>query len=249
MIVDPVCGKVLTEREAKGAAFYNGRIYYFCSIEHRDVFNADPARYACNVKAMALKVGVMGAASGQFPQNAMTEAYELGQVIARQGMILISGAAPGLPLESARGAKSGGGLSIGISPALSLDEHIQVYHSPAEEFDVLIYTGSGLMGREIVNIRSSDIVIIVNGHSGTLGEFAIAYDEGKLIGVLQGSGGIADMVPKLVQAIDKETGASVIYDADAERLIDRVVDHYVNFHFQRPSIFMRREDTGLPVAG
>jgi uncharacterized protein (TIGR00725 family) len=171
----------------------------------------------------------------------MTEAFELGQVIARKGMILISGAAPGLPLESARGAKSVGGLSIGISPALSLDEHTEVYNSPAEGFDVLIYTGSGLMGREIVNIRSSDIVIIVNGHSGTLGEFAIAYDEGKLIGVLQGTGGIADIVPELVKAIDKETGASVLYDTDAERLIDRVVDHYVNVHFQRPSIFMRGE--------
>ena len=42
MIVDPVCGKVLTEREAKAAAFYNGRIYYFCSTEHRDMFNAGP---------------------------------------------------------------------------------------------------------------------------------------------------------------------------------------------------------------
>ena len=219
MIVDPVCGKVLTEREAKAAAFYNGRIYYFCSTEHRDMFNADPEHYAGNVKAMALKVGVMGAASGDFSSGAMTEAFELGQVSARKGMILISGAV--------------GGLSIGISPALSRDEHTEVYNSPAEGFDVLIYTGSGLMGREIVNIRSSDIVIIVNGHSGTLGEFAIAYDEGKLIGVLQGTGGIADIV--------KETGASVLYDTDAERLIDRVVDHYVNVHFQRPSIFMRGE--------
>ncbi|HEY5528476.1 MAG TPA: YHS domain-containing protein [Thermoleophilia bacterium] len=249
MIVDPVCGKVLTEREAKGAAFYNGRIYYFCSTLHRDIFNADPERYAGNVKAMALKVGVMGAASGEFSESAVTEAFELGQMIARKGMVLISGAAPGLPLESARGAKSAGGLSIGISPALSLDEHTQVYRSPAEDFDVLIYTGSGLMGREIVNIRSSDIVVIVNGHSGTLGEFAIAYDEGKLIGVLQGSGGIADIVPELVRAIHKETGSSIIYDSDAERLIDRLVEHYVNIHFQRPSIFTRGESSGPAVAG
>src|SRR5207244_9938763 len=53
-------------------------------------------------------------------------------------------------------------------------------------FDVLIYTGSGLMGREITNIRSCDIVVIVGGRIGTLGEFAIAYDEGRLIGVLTG---------------------------------------------------------------
>ena len=35
------------------------------------------------------------------------------------------------------------------------------YHSPAESHDVLIFTGSGLMGREVVNIRSSDIVVII----------------------------------------------------------------------------------------
>src|SRR5437667_448881 len=53
-------------------------------------------------------------------------------------------------------------------------------------FDVLIYTGSGLMGREITDIRTCDIVVIVGGRIGTLGEFAIAYDEGRLIGVLTG---------------------------------------------------------------
>ena len=151
-----------------------------------------------------------------------------------------------MPLESALGAQAAGGLSIGISPALSLDEHIHVYHSPVEGFDVLIYTGSGLMGREIVNIRSSDIVLIVSGHSGTLGEFAIAYDEGKLIGVLQGSGGIADIVPDLVEAIDKETGAALVYDSDPERLIDRVVDYYVNVHFRRPSVFVREGEREEP---
>lgn len=239
MSADPVCGTTLSEREAAAASFYNGRIYLFCSEEHRDLFAADPERYAENAKSMALKVGVMGAASGNFTPEARAAAHELGRVIGARGMVLVSGAAPGLPLESALGAQAAKGLSIGISPALSLDEHLHVYHSPVDGFDVLIYTGSGLMGREIVNIRSSDIVIIVNGHSGTLGEFAIAYDEGKLIGVLQGSGGIADIVPDLVKAIDKETGAVIIYDRDPERLIDRVVDHYVNVHFQRPSVFVR----------
>ena len=239
MSVDPVCTLPLSEREAVAASFYNGRIYLFCSEEHKDLFNADPAKYAKNVRAMPLKVGVMGAASGNLPAAVRDKARELGRVIARRGMVLVSGAAPGLPLDSAQGAQEVGGLSIGISPALSLDEHVHTYSSPVDGFDVLIYTGSGLMGREIVNIRSSDIVIIIGGHSGTLGEFAIAYDEGKLIGVLEDTGGIADMIPQLVAAIDKETGSSIIYDTDPSQLIDRAVDYYVNHHFQRPSVFMR----------
>lgn len=244
-MIDPVCTLPLSEREAVAASFYNGRIYLFCSEEHKDLFNADPAKYAKNQKAMALKVGVMGAASGNIPDEVREAARELGRAVARRGMVLVSGAAPGLPLDSAEGAQDEGGVSIGISPALSLDEHVHVYHSPVDGFDVMIYTGSGLMGREIVNIRSSDLVIIVGGHSGTLGEFAIAYDEGKLIGVLQGSGGIADIVPQLVIAIDKDTGSSIIYDSDPSRLVDRMIDDYVNVHFQRPSVFMRNGANGI----
>ncbi len=82
-------------------------------------------------------------------------------------------------------------MTIGISPGLSLAEHVGRYGSPCHGFDVLIHTGSGLMGREIENIRSSDIVVIIGGRSGTVGEFAIAYDAGKLIGVVNGTGGIA----------------------------------------------------------
>src|SRR5665648_1161283 len=231
MAHDPVCGISLRESEAEAAAVHRGRLYYVCSREHREVFESDPELYAKNVKALPLQFGVMGAASGYLSEEVREQAYLVGKAIAEREMVLITGAAPGLPYESARGIHAGGGISVGISPALSLDEHRYVYDSPADVFDVMIYTGSGLMGREIVNIRSTDVVILIGGHSGTLGEFAIAYDEGKLIGILQGTGGIADIVPELVTAIDKETGSSIIYDPDPSRLIDRAVDHYVNVHF------------------
>ena len=106
---------------------------------------------------------------------------------------------------------------VGISPALSETEHVQRFGSPIAGFDLLVYTGSGLMGREVVNIRTSDIVVIVGGRSGTLGEFAIAYDEGRLIGVLTGTGGVADMIDEIVTRMNKDTGAHVIYDDDPER--------------------------------
>jgi len=70
------------------------------------------------------------------------------------------------------------------------------------------------MGREVTNIRSSDIVIVVVGSSGTLGEFAIAYDKGKLIGVLEGSGGITDKLPQLVESFNKNTGANIVYNSE-----------------------------------
>ncbi|MGD8238749.1 MAG: hypothetical protein PVH68_09370, partial [Armatimonadota bacterium] len=130
------------------------------------------------------------------------------------------------PHEAVKGARSNGGLVVGISPALSLDEHITRYTSPHEEYDVLIFTGDGLMGREVESIRSCDIVAIVGGRSGTLGEFAIAYDEGKLIAVLLDTDGIAEHIETIVGMINKKTGAELIYDADPEALVARALERH-----------------------
>lgn len=188
---------------------------------------------------MPLKVGVMGSAGTNVPVECLDKATRLGEAIAEAGCVTITGACPGLPLAAARGAKSRGGLVIGISPGLSLDEHAFKYESPTLAHDVLIFTGSGLMGREVVNIRSSDIVIIVGGSSGTLGELAIAYDEGKLIGIVTGTGGISDMVHAILSTCNKDTGASVIYSPDPRRLLKDLIDIYRGEHFRRPSVFCR----------
>jgi uncharacterized protein (TIGR00725 family) len=186
---------------------------------------------------MKLTIGVMGSSGGQLSEDACLKAYRLGEAIAAHDTILITGGCPGLPYEAVRGAKARGGLVVGISPGLSLDEHRGKYRSPVEGFDVLIYTGSGLMGREITNIRSCDIVVLVGGRTGTLGELAIAYDEGRLIGVLTGTGGIADVVEQIIKVCGKDTGACVLYDEDPARLIERLIRYYRTEHVRKPSCF------------
>lgn len=189
-------------------------------------------------------VGVMGSAGGRLNIEVRKRCYNLGVEIAKAGCVLITGACPGLPYDTARGAKAAGGLSIGISPALSRSEHVLRYASPVEKFDVIIYTGSGLMGREVDNIHSSDIVIIVGGRSGTLGEFAIAYDEGKLIGILAQSEGIADDLPEIVPKLGKKTGARLVYERDPAKLLSRCIEIYRTEHYKHPSVFVEKPDAG-----
>jgi hypothetical protein len=93
------------------------------------------------------------------------------------------------------------------------------------------------MGREVVNIRSSDIVIIIGGRSGTLGEFSIAYDEGKLIGALLGTNGITSEISNLVKLIKKKTGSKIIYDNDPDKLVNALLRYYTKTHYKRPSCF------------
>lgn len=186
---------------------------------------------------MNLTIGVMGGASGAFPEDLLARLERLGRAIAGRGATLITGACPGLPYAAVRGAAAAGGLVVGISPGLSRDEHERRYGSPTEGFDVLIYTGSGLMGREVENIHSSDIVVVAGGSSGTLGEFAIAYDEGRLIGVLTGTGGIADGLAGVLPLLAKPTGAVVLHDDEPERLIDRLIAYYRAEHHKHPNCF------------
>lgn len=187
-------------------------------------------------------IGVMGSSGGPMPPEVRVRSFQLGEAIARAGCTLVTGACPGLPYDCARGAQAAGGLSVGISPALSRSEHVKRYSSPVDAYDVIIYTGSGLMGREVHNIHSSDIIMIVGGRSGTLGEFSIAFDEGKLIGVLQGTGGIADALPDIVPQLGKRTGAVLIYDPDPDKLVRRCIEEYRTEHYRHPSTFT--EDTG-----
>ena len=193
---------------------------------------------------MKLTIGVMGSSGGALSEEVNRRAYHLGEAIAERDAILITGGCPGLPYEAVRGAKAKGGWVVGISPGLSIDEHRGKYRSPTDGFDVLIYTGSGLMGREITNIRSCDIVVIAGGRTGTLGELAIAYDEGRLIGVLVGSGGITELVEEIIRTSGKDTGARILYESDPVKLIDQLIHVYGAEHFRKPSCFCEAQAKG-----
>jgi uncharacterized protein (TIGR00725 family) len=184
-----------------------------------------------SVTGRKLVVGVMGSASGPISETAMRKAYLLGRAIARAGCAVLTGACPGLPFESVKGAKEDGGLTIGISPAVTEQEHLNRYHSPVDYHDVIIFTGTGFMGREVTNIQSCDVVVICGGRSGTLGEFAIAYDQGKIIGILEGTGGVVDEIRTIIRVIHKPTGSKIIFDTDPESLVKRLLvllDKYGN---------------------
>lgn len=175
---------------------------------------------------MKIQIGVMGSAGGIITPEELALAERLGRRIAEQGCTIVTGACPGLPHAAVLGAHAAGGASLGVSPALSREEHVNVYGSPLQPYTTMVFTGSGLMGRETHNIHSSDFVLFVGGRSGTLGEYCIAYDEGKLMGVLTNSGGISNNFHSIAELVKKDTGAILLYDDSPEKLVDRCLELY-----------------------
>lgn len=153
-------------------------------------------------------------------------ARRLGGAIAGRGCVLVTGATTGVPNLVSRSVRESGGLAVGISPGANAQEHVGAYGLPADAADVIVYTGFGKKGRNVINVRSSDIVIVIGGGLGTLNEFTVAYDEGKTIGVLEGSGGVADRIRELLEYLNKAAGPRVIFMDDPETLIDACIREF-----------------------
>ena len=172
---------------------------------------------------MKTTIGVMGSAGKELLGSANsllnTKAETLGRAIAACNLTLLTGATTGVVYLVGIAAHQAGALHVGISPAANMQEHIERFELPIDACDLLIYTGFGLKGRNVLLVRSCDIVLFIAGAMGSLNEFTIAHDEGKIIGCLTGTGGVADQVDYLLANFSKQTGAQVFQESDAEQLI------------------------------
>ena len=173
-----------------------------------------------------LKIGVMGSASGSVMRNkeAVKASRIIGEEVAKNNCTLVNGACPGLPDEAALGAKQVGGSTLGISPGISIISHVNRYKSPIDHYDQFIFTGMGLMMRDIINVRSCDGVIILPGGTGTLNEFTVAYDEGKPIGVLTGHGGCADHIDQILEFCKRDPGEKMVFSNDPVELVKKLIE-------------------------
>src|SRR5437773_4784054 len=168
---------------------------------------------------MKIKIGVMGSAEPNSPAELREKAVALGRAIAARDAILLTGATTGLVYTAGKAAHDAGALHVGISPSHDELEHVERYGLPTDACDALIYTGFGLKGRNVVLVRSCDIVLFIAGAMGSLNEFTIAHDEGKVIGCLTETGGVADEAEYLLQKFSRPTGAQVLLNTEPEHLL------------------------------
>lgn len=171
------------------------------------------------------KICVSGAAqTGHCAPDALEKTKELGREIVRQGAVLVTGATTGAPYWAAIGAKEAGGFVVGVSPARTEKEHIEKYELPLDYHDIVIYTGFGYSGRNLLLTRAADAVIISCGRMGTLNEFTIAFEDKKPIGILLGTGGMADELENIVAKSHRAEEGKIVYDADPTTLVKKLIE-------------------------
>ena len=150
-------------------------------------------------------------------------AKELGKEIIRHKAVLVTGATAGVPFWAAIGAKEEGGFSIGLSPARSEREHIEEYKLPVDYMDIIIYTGFGYSGRNLLLTRAADAVIYGCGRMGTMNEFTIAFEDAKPMGVLEGPWETDELFKEVVEKSYRGPG-KIVYDSDPKKLVEKVLE-------------------------
>jgi hypothetical protein len=97
-------------------------------------------------------------------------AQNLGKKLAKVADILVCGGLSGTMEAVCQGFKAGGGLTIGILPSYNKKD--------ANPFvDIAIPTGLGL-ARNVLVVKSADIVVALPGEAGTLSEIAYCLQFG-----------------------------------------------------------------------
>jgi len=116
-------------------------------------------------------VGVIG--SSKTEPELLKLAEEVGAEIARNGAAVVCGGLSGVMEAVCRGARREGGLTIGIIPS---DDK----HDANQYIQIPIVTGMG-MGRNVMLVKTADVLIAVGGEFGTLSEIAHALNIGKKV--------------------------------------------------------------------
>jgi uncharacterized protein (TIGR00725 family) len=113
-------------------------------------------------------IAVIGA--GECNAQTAAVAEEVGRRLAQAGAAVLCGGPGGVMEAACRGAKSAGGLTIGVLPGVD--------RADANRWvDIAIPTGMG-EARNVLVVRSAQAVIAVGGEFGTLSEIAFALKLG-----------------------------------------------------------------------
>jgi uncharacterized protein (TIGR00725 family) len=182
------------------------------------LFRGVASRTAQSNYKRLIQVLVIGSDGDHCPQTTYDAAKEVGAQIAARNAITVTGGLGGVMEAACRGAKEKGGMVVGIIPNEDMS-----YANPY--CDIIIPTGIGF-ARNFITAYSADVAIVVGGGAGTYIEACVAYQKGKPIVALTGTGGTADKIADTF--LDDRKTVKVISASSPKDAVDQALDHATN---------------------
>lgn len=183
---------------------------------------------------MSYKIGVFGSSAGDEVAKTKNKAKALGVELGKHKCTVITGASTGLPYIVALAAYENGSEVLGFSPVIDLEAQkkftpntdLKIYKNISYIPKTFEFFENDLVTKKFRNVLSTancDAGIIISGRWGTLNEFTNLIDMGKIVGVLTGTGGVADELPLLCSKISKEGSGRVIFSDSPKDLVTEVI--------------------------
>ncbi len=161
-----------------------------------------------------VQVLVIGSDGDHCPTSVYDAAREVGAQVASRGAVLVTGGLGGVMEAACKGAKEHGGTVVGIIPHEDMS-----YANPF--CDIIIPTGVGF-SRNYITAYSADSAIVVGGGAGTYVEACVAYQKGKPIVALTGTGGTADKIAD--SYLDDRKTVKVLSASSPKEAVDRALE-------------------------
>jgi len=174
-------------------------------------------------------VALIGRSTPPFDETLLESCRTLGQIVAKRGFVLLTGACPGYPHAAVQAAHLASGRTVGYSPGADVKHHAATFFSPVDAFSEIRYFGDlswsavkNFTWRSAHLVDDADAVFSVEGSWGTLSEIALVFETEKPLGVL-GSGGASGFVRTLEKRLAPRRKRPVLYASDPTALADAVL--------------------------
>lgn len=198
------------------------------------------------VLAMKHKIGIYGSNTRE-GDTAVSLSQALGEALAKNDIIVITGGCSGMPYVVASAAKRKGAEVWGFTPEQNEVDQKRAY--PQDDitiYDKLFYVpqeydrhffldaplpperdhSARLKYRNVVSTIHVDAGIIVSGGWGTLNEFTNLIYDGKPIGVLTGTGGLADELPAWFPRLRKKSASKVFFSTKPDEIVSLLLKEF-----------------------
>ncbi len=171
-----------------------------------------------------MKIVIISSALEKISEESENLIYQIVKKISEiKNIEIMTGGSLGVPGLIVQKAKEFGIKTIAYSPDKHTKDHNNRFDNLHTEYFNEIKFIPGFTARSLQMIHDADKILLLNGRIGTLSEFTIALEEGKKVGVITNTGGIADHLEYILSVAEKEFPGQVFFSDDYEEVINWII--------------------------